>query len=80
MDSLKVIEAYQNCKSLKRIAAELNLSEVKVRRILIMEDPHRRRHLPCHSGESASQSSYVLPPHFPAERTSPPAAGTLFSH
>lgn len=35
MDTMKVIEAYQNCKSLKRIAAELNLSEVKVRRILI---------------------------------------------
>jgi len=35
MDSLKVIDAYQNCKSLKKIAAELNISEVKVRRILI---------------------------------------------
>lgn len=35
MDSLKVIDAYHNCKSLKKIAAELNLSEVKVRRILI---------------------------------------------
>ena len=35
MDTSKVIDAYQNCKSLKRIAAELNLSEVKVRRILI---------------------------------------------
>lgn len=35
MDTLKVIDAYQNCKSLKKIAAEFNLSEVKVRRILI---------------------------------------------
>lgn len=35
MDTLKVIDAYQNCKSLKKIASELNLSEVKVRRILI---------------------------------------------
>lgn len=35
MDTLKVIDAYQNCKSIKKIAAELNLSEVKVRRILI---------------------------------------------
>ena len=35
MDTLKVIDAYQNCKSIKKIASELNLSEVKVRRILI---------------------------------------------
>ena len=35
MDTQRVINEYQNCKSIKKIAANLNMSEVKVRRILI---------------------------------------------
>lgn len=35
MDTMRVIEAYKECKSLKQIATDLHLSEVKVRRILI---------------------------------------------
>ena len=35
MDTMMVIDSYRNGKSIKKIAAELNLSEVKVRRILI---------------------------------------------